>query len=74
MGDHVIRSNHIGDWGTQFGMLIAFMREEYPDYEQNFPDIRDLDAYYKVAREKFDKDPAFKKRSQETVVKLQAYG
>lgn len=37
------------------------------------PDVRDLDTYYKAARAKFDSDPVFKKISQETVVKLQAY-
>jgi len=73
MGNEVVRTNHVGDWGTQFGMLIAYMREAYPDYETSFPDIKDLDGYYKEARAKFDSDPVFKKLSQETVVKLQAY-
>lgn len=73
MGYDVTRANHVGDWGTQFGMLIAYMREAYPDYEANMPDIKDLDGYYKQARARFDSDPAFKKLSQETVVKLQAY-
>lgn len=73
MGYDVVRANHVGDWGTQFGMLIAYMREAYPDYETNMPDIKDLDGYYKQARARFDSDPTFKKLSQETVVKLQAY-
>lgn len=73
MGHEVVRTNHVGDWGTQFGMLIAYMREAYPDYETNFPDVRDLDTYYKAARNRFDSDPDFKKLSQETVVRLQAY-
>jgi arginyl-tRNA synthetase len=73
MGHDVVRANHVGDWGTQFGMLIAYMREAYPDYETNPPDVKDLDTYYKAARARFDSDPAFKKLSQETVVKLQAY-
>lgn len=73
MGHNVVRANHVGDWGTQFGMLIAYMREAYPDYETNLPDVKDLDSYYKAARARFDSDPAFKKLSQETVVKLQAY-
>jgi arginyl-tRNA synthetase len=64
MGHDVVRTNHVGDWGTQFGMLIAYMREVYPDYETSFPDIRDLDGYYKQARARFDSDPAFKKLSQ----------
>jgi arginyl-tRNA synthetase len=73
MGYNVTRANHVGDWGTQFGMLIAYMREAFPDYETNQPDIKDLDGYYKAARARFDSDPAFKKLSQETVVRLQAY-
>lgn len=73
MGNDVVRTNHIGDWGTQFGMLIAYMKETFPDYQTKQPEISDLDTYYKAARSKFDSDPAFKKLSQETVVKLQAY-
>ena len=47
MGHEVLRTNHVGDWGTQFGMLIAYMKEAFPDYETNQPDIKDLDTYYK---------------------------
>lgn len=72
MGNDVHRTNHLGDWGTQFGMLIAYMKETFPDYEEKTPEIKDLDDYYKAARHKFDTDPEFKKTSQETVVKLQA--
>ena len=57
MGHEVTRANHVGDWGTQFGMLIAYMKEKFPDYQQNTPNIQDLDAYYKAARAKFDSDP-----------------
>lgn len=73
MGNDVVRANHVGDWGTQFGMLIAYMKETFPDYETKLPDIKDLDTYYKDARKKFDTDQVFKKLSQETVVHLQAY-
>ena len=73
MGYEVVRANHVGDWGTQFGMLIAYMKETFPDYETNMPDIKDLDDYYKKARARFDSDLEFKKISQETVVRLQAY-
>ena len=73
MGNDVTRANHVGDWGTQFGMLIAYMKETFPDYETKEPEIKDLDDYYKAARKKFDSDPEFKKISQETVVRLQAY-
>ena len=54
-------------------MLIAYMKEVFPDYETNQPNIKDLEAYYKQARYKFDTDPQFKKLSQQTVVSLQAY-
>lgn len=54
MGHDLVRANHVGDWGTQFGMLIAFLKENYPDYQTNTPDIKDLDAYYKAARKRFD--------------------
>lgn len=37
MGNEVRRANHLGDWGTQFGMLIAYMEETYPDYQNNPP-------------------------------------
>jgi arginyl-tRNA synthetase len=73
MGHEVTRANHVGDWGTQFGMLIAYMKETFPDYQEKTPEIKDLDEYYKAARKRFDTDPEFKKLSQETVVKLQAY-
>ena len=73
MGHDVVRANHVGDWGTQFGMLISYMKETFPNYQTELPDIKDLDTYYKEARQRFDSDPAFKKLSQETVVRLQAY-
>ncbi len=57
MGHDVVRANHVGDWGTQFGMLIAYLKQNYPDYQTNTPDISDLDAYYKAARKRFDTDP-----------------
>lgn len=54
-------------------MLIAYMKETFPDYETKTPEIKDLDEYYKAARKKFDEDPEFKKKSQLTVVELQSY-
>lgn len=73
MGHEVLRVNHLGDWGTQFGMLIAYMNETENNKAEDVPDIKDLDNYYKAARKRFDSDPVFKKTAQETVVKLQAY-
>jgi arginyl-tRNA synthetase len=68
-GNDVIRQNHIGDWGTQFGMLIAYLRDT-PSGEETR--IEDLDKFYKEARKRFDSDPAFADESRATVVRLQA--
>lgn len=42
------RLNHVGDWGTQFGMLIAHLKDEFPNYASQSPQISDLQAFYKV--------------------------
>ena len=47
LGHDVIRINHVGDWGTQFGMLIAHLQDEYPDFLIKSPPIADLQAFYK---------------------------
>jgi arginyl-tRNA synthetase len=72
IGD-VLRLNHIGDWGTQFGMLIAFLREEHPQIFAGTQkaDLPQLMGWYRQSKEKFDKDPPFKKRAQLEVVALQ---
>lgn len=72
MGHDVQRINHIGDWGTQFGMLISHMQDTYPDFLENRPDISDLDGFYKEAKKRFDEEEDFKTRSREAVVRLQA--
>jgi len=71
-GNDVRRVNHVGDWGTQFGMLIQYLKEEYPDFHDDVPNITDLTAFYKNAKGRFDESPEFKKISQLNVVKLQA--
>jgi len=71
-GHEVLRFNHVGDWGTQFGMLIAYLKERYPDLIDNPPNIQDLTKLYKAAKVVFATDADFKKRSQMEVVKLQA--
>lgn len=47
-GFDVSRINHIGDWGTQFGMLIAHLQDKFPDYATVSPPIGDLQTFYKV--------------------------
>lgn len=71
-GHSVIRQNHIGDWGTQFGMLIAYLKDQYPDILKN-PDsvqIADLEQFYQNAKAKSDAEESFAKQSRNEVVKL----
>lgn len=72
VGYDVLRINHIGDWGTQFGMLIAHLYDRFPDFLKKLPDISDLQAFYKESKKRFDEDEVFKKRAYECVVKLQS--
>ena len=67
-GHDVRRENHIGDWGTPFGMLI----EHFIECEQVDVEEIDLNTFYKHARNKFDSDADFASRSRERVVKLQS--
>jgi len=73
-GHDVLRLNHVGDWGTQFGMLICYLREAYPAAltTANALDIGDLVSFYKQAKKRFDEDEAFKEASRNEVVKLQS--
>ncbi|XP_070161394.1 arginine--tRNA ligase, cytoplasmic [Polyergus mexicanus] len=73
LGHNVLRLNHIGDWGTQFGMLIAHLQDKFPNYSTVAPAIQDLQAFYKKSKIRFDSDEEFKKRAYECVVKLQAF-
>jgi arginyl-tRNA synthetase len=73
LGHDVLRLNHIGDWGTAFGMLIAYIKQYEPQIISN-PDDVDLTflvSCYKNSKQKFDEDKDFKKRSQLEVVSLQ---
>lgn len=72
VGNKVERINHVGDWGTQFGMLIQFLKEEYPDFSTTMPNITDLTAFYKASKKRFDEDAVFKKTAQLNVVALQS--
>lgn len=73
-GYNVLRLNHVGDWGTQFGMLIAYLREVYPQAltTANALDIGDLVSLYKKAKVRFDEDEEFKHTARQEVVNLQA--
>lgn len=73
LGYDVVRHNHIGDWGTAFGMLIAYMKEEVPHVivGQQKTDLTHLVTWYKAAKKRFDEDPEFKRRAQLEVVALQ---
>jgi arginyl-tRNA synthetase len=53
-GHEVVRVNHLGDWGTQFGMLIVHLQQTYPDYLNNMPNLSDLNSFYKEAKGRFD--------------------
>ncbi|XP_030952342.1 arginine--tRNA ligase, chloroplastic/mitochondrial-like isoform X2 [Quercus lobata] len=68
----VLRRNHVGDWGTQFGMLIEFLFEKFSNWEDvNEAAIGDLQEFYKESKKRFDSDPDFKERAQKAVVRLQ---
>ncbi len=73
-GHDVSRLNHVGDWGTQFGMLITYLREAYPAAltTADALDLGDLVAFYRKAKQRFDTDDKFREASRQEVVKLQA--
>ncbi|RUO38998.1 arginine--tRNA ligase [Pseudidiomarina aestuarii] len=69
IGHTVIRQNHVGDWGTQFGMLLAYM-EELDDNAMEL-ELSNLETFYKAAKKRFDESPEFANRARELVVSLQ---
>jgi arginyl-tRNA synthetase len=72
LGHTVIRQNHLGDWGTPFGMLIEHLRDLGEDEAARELSVGDLDAFYREARKKFDADEVFAERARRQVVALQA--
>lgn len=70
MGNTVIRQNHIGDWGTQFGMLIQNILDQ--NQQSSHAEISDLNVMYQAAKQRYDSDEDFAKRARERVVLLQA--
>lgn len=69
LGHKVIRQNHVGDWGTQFGMLIAYLLEQQQS-NRDFQ-LSDLEQFYRNAKVRFDEDAAFADHARDYVVKLQ---
>ena len=70
LGHKVIRQNHVGDWGTQFGMLVAYLVEQQKDNAEF--KLADLEQFYRNAKIRFDEDVAFADLAREYVVKLQS--
>lgn len=70
LGHNVIRANHVGDWGTQFGMLIAFLELKQQENAGEMA-LADLEAFYREAKKHYDEDEAFAERARGYVVKLQ---
>ena len=68
LGNRVVRQNHVGDWGTQFGMLLAHMHDMGEDSSAS---LSDLEGFYRDAKKRFDEDEDFARRARETVVALQ---
>ncbi len=73
-GHEVLRLNHVGDWGTQFGMLIAYLREVQPEAltTADAIELGDLVAFYRQAKQRFDADEQFRETARQEVVALQA--
>ena len=72
LGHTVVRANHVGDWGTQFGMLIEHLQDVGEDAARVALSAGEINAFYQAARIKFDADAAFAERSRHRVVALQA--
>ena len=70
LGHNVIRANHVGDWGTQFGMLIAYLEKQQQENAGEMA-LADLEGFYREAKKQYDEDEAFAERARSYVVKLQ---
>lgn len=70
LGHNVIRANHVGDWGTQFGMLIAYLEKQQQENAGEMA-LADLEAFYRDAKKHYDDDAEFAERARGYVVKLQ---
>ncbi|GAB1256629.1 arginine--tRNA ligase [Aurantivibrio plasticivorans] len=72
LGHRVIRQNHVGDWGTQFGMLIGELEQQMQAGEQATLALKDLETFYQQAKIHFDADPEFANTARQYVVRLQS--
>jgi len=74
IGHEVLRISHVGDWGTPFGMLIAYLRKAYPEALTTTENLNlgDLSSFYRQAKKQFDTDAEFREASRQAVVQLQA--
>ena len=70
LGHNVIRANHVGDWGTQFGMLIAYLELQQQENAGEMA-LADLEGFYREAKKHYDEDDVFAERARSYVVKLQ---
>ncbi|WP_253377738.1 arginine--tRNA ligase [unidentified bacterial endosymbiont] len=70
LGHKVIRANHVGDWGTQFGMLIAYLEKQQQENAGEMA-LADLEGFYREAKKHYDEDDVFAERARSYVVKLQ---
>ncbi|HEB0909647.1 TPA: arginine--tRNA ligase [Enterobacter cloacae] len=70
LGHKVIRANHVGDWGTQFGMLIAYLEKQQQENAGEMA-LANLEGFYREAKKHYDEDEAFAERARSYVVKLQ---
>lgn len=71
-GHTVLRQNHVGDWGTQFGMLITYMQEVAGEQQSAPQQLADLEVFYRQAKTRFDEDKEFATAARAAVVKLQS--
>lgn len=72
LGHKVIRQNHVGDWGTQFGMLIAELEDQLSEGDAADFKLKDLESFYQQSKQHFDEDEDFANRARDYVVKLQS--
>lgn len=72
LGHHVIRANHLGDWGTQFGMLIANLESHEAQGRDISMDLQDIEGFYRESKQRYDEDPQFAETARNYVVRLQS--